>query len=588
MKVQPEWSYNGRTDKKMTFPGLVEGRYKILEALGKDEIGATFLVEDGESGSQVALRSLRPSIVLDSTLSEALEREFEAAQNLLHPNVCALYEFCSTNEKRGALIIMEYVNGETLRDFLFKQPDYRCDQETFHRLADQILSAMEHAHRAGVTHRDLTPDNVMITTEGSIKVIDFGIDAIIKETHFKKWGNPIFLSTYYVSPEQIAGEDPGPSMDIYAMGCFFYEMLAGKLPFREQDIINREPDERADPISEISKELNDLILRCIESDKSNRPQSVEEIQLALATLRGEVIPQEEKTVAEKPPKELVLSEEAPVVEESPEEAWLSEEAPVAGVPPEEALLSEEAPVVGVPTEEDVLVEGAPIGEEPTEEMSLGEDLPLTVVQKKGSGRKVALISGFLVLIVGSFWWYQSGQVGSDLPVGVQGESTVGEPIQQEPNGPQGSSPNVPADVSQELQLAQPGEEVAGDQPDQVVQPSLDPIVPDEPPLEPQAPSSGSSQDNRPTEPPTRPPGSSLSDAYAVQVGAFGTEVAARKALSQLSAKGFSGRIEPPQGGADRYYRVLVGDFTSRDEASQFQTRLKADGFATFVKKISGQ
>ncbi|MCZ6770259.1 MAG: serine/threonine-protein kinase, partial [Acidobacteria bacterium] len=243
---------------------LFEGRYQVLEDLGPDEIGYTYLVKDRESGDQLALRDLLPSIVADSALSQELETEFKLAKSLRHPNIGALYEF-SWLEGKGAFIVMEYIQGERLRDLLFKQPGGRCDKPTFHSWAFQILSAIEHAHQAGVTHRDLTPDNIMITSKGSVKVIDFGIDAIIREMHFKNTGNPPFLSTHYVPSEPLP--DPvshlSPMMDIFSIGCVFYEMLGGNLPFYRGDTILGRRDERTNPISGVSQHLNNLILRCM-------------------------------------------------------------------------------------------------------------------------------------------------------------------------------------------------------------------------------------------------------------------------------------------------------------------------------------
>ena len=266
----------------MESSGLIQGRFKLLGPLGKDEIGVTSLVEDQNSGKQVVLRKFRTSIVFDELLNEALLKGFERAHSLIHPNICATHEFLKQDDTQAVLLVTEYVPGGTLRDFLFKQPDHRCDEATFLGLVEQILSAVGYAHQAGVIHRDLTPDNVMITTDNVVKVIDFGVDAVVKEANFRRWNNSIFLSTYYVSPEQIAGEKPSPSMDIHALGCLFYEMLAGKLPFGEHDIVHRQPDDMAEPIPDVSELLNSLILQCVASDKGERPQSVTEIQTALA------------------------------------------------------------------------------------------------------------------------------------------------------------------------------------------------------------------------------------------------------------------------------------------------------------------
>jgi len=166
-----------------------------------------------------------------------------------------------------------------------------------------------------------------------------------------------------------------------------------------------------------------------------------------------------------------------------------------------------------------------------------ERLPLTLVSIRGSGRKFALLSGGLILILGAFWWYQSSQLSSGVQVETQEESTGKEPKQAESDAEE-SFLGVAADAPRDLQPAKPGEEAA--------------------------------------------------QRYTIQVGAFGTEEAAQKMLSQLSAKGYSGRIEQPGRGADRYYHVWVGEFTSTEPASRFQTRLKADGFQVYLKRTAGQ
>lgn len=616
----------------MESSGLIQGRFNLLGPLGKDEIGVTSLVEDQNSGKQVVLRKFRTSIVFDELLNEALLKGFERAHSLIHPNICATHEFLKQDDTQAILLVTEYVPGGTLRDFLSKQPEHRCDEATFLGLAEQILSAVGYAHQAGVIHRDLTPDNVMITTDNVVKVIDFGVDAVVKEANFRRWNNSIFLSTYYVSPEQIAGEKPSPSMDIHALGCLFYEMLAGKLPFGERDIVHRQPDDMAEPIPDVSELLNSLILQCVASDKSERPQSVTEIQTALEGYESPTITASkedpadtlshvpsfsakafmEEEPAEKPPatpsahqnaveEARVLSQEileetspgkgaAPVKKDPPtgEAAPEKEAAPVkiaapteAAAPTEKATPSLEATQLGVVNkvlgdeklsgevkvsdEEGVSdVESVPDVEPvpdvkpvPVEEWVSDEDLPFAIKGKKESPMKFVLIGGILVLIAGALWWLQSGQSAPGTPSSVA----------PEPVSVQDSQGSVPEESELEGTLQQPPEELAG-----IPSSTPDGAVP---PVEDRSDQAG--QGLR---------GTSQSSGYTVQVGAFVREVRARRVMEQLSEKGYSGSIEPPASEAD-VYRVSVGSFASSDEASQFQTRLQADGFPTFVKRVSG-
>ncbi|MEE8348036.1 MAG: protein kinase, partial [Acidobacteriota bacterium] len=455
------------TEGNMELSGLIEGRFKLLGPLGKDEIGATFLVEDQTSGKQAALRKLRTSIVFDDDLNEALLKGFESSTSLVHPHICSVREFLKQESVQSVLILMEYIPGETLRDFLFKQPHYRCDEATFLGLAEQIMSAMEYAHRSGITHRDMTPENVMITDKGSVKVIDFGIDAIVKEANFRRWNNPIFLSTYYVSPEQIVGEEPSPLMDIYSLGCLFYEMLAGKLPFNEKDIVNRQPDDRTEPIPGVSERLNALILQCLASDRSERPQSVEEMQSALTGHESPVIPQSKLVPTVAPNRAASFSAEAfledQVVEtsapippdpEDPVQEARSHAQAIRGESEETLLPESNEPTVAaepvVPTEQTAVppepveptesvvppLEVAPpevvakvFGDEEVspeesvsdEEWVPDEDLPFASVEPKGSSRRVFVTGGVLLLIVASLWWYSSDQSVGGPPVGAAEE-----------------------------------------------------------------------------------------------------------------------------------------------------------------------
>jgi len=503
-----------------------EGRYQVLETLGTDEIGVTYLVKDRESGDQLSLRNLLPSIVADSALSQELETEFKLAKSLRHPNVGALYEFSWLEGKSGAFIVMEYIQGERLRDFLFKQPDGRCDKPTFHSLALQILSAIEHAHQAGVTHRDLTPDNIMITSKGSVKVIDFGIDAIIREMYFKSTGNLPFLSTHYVPSDPLP--DPvshiSPMMDIFSIGCVFYEMLGGNLPFYRGDTILGQRDERTNPFSGVSQHLNNLILQCMSNDNRRRPRSVTEIQTAVQF------------------SFVTHEEEEPIVEEQ------------------------------------------------KKEVALAEEVPPTLVRKEASGIRVALASVCLVIILAAVWWYQVNKLPTGLQVAKQEESTAGETNQKEPNEADGDLPVVTETMPLDVEFVRSAEKVLQDKyvPVRVTAKSQETTVSYQRTTDYQVTPSQLSKGKPARAQPTDLPDLPLLDRYTIQVGAFRIEESARRVLSQLLAKDYSGRVEQPEIGENPYYYVWIGQFTSRAQASQIQTELKADGVETYIKKVAVQ
>jgi len=204
--------------------------------------------------------------------------------------------------------------------------------------------------------------------------------------------------------------------------------------------------------------------------------------------------------------------------------------------------------------------------------------PRKLAQKKGSERKVLWVFGYLVIIVAAFLWYQSSQLSSSAQIRTQEESSAGEQQQQqESNGAEGSFPMVPGTMPEEVQPAQSREAAAEDR-----------DVPAKSTTAQTAPSQ-LIEDTSATTNPEDLADASLSERYTIQVGVFGSEEAADRVLSQLSATGYSGpaRIEQPERGTDRFYRVWVGEFITREQASRFQTQLKIDGFETYIRKMAG-
>jgi len=191
-----------------------------------------------------------------------------------------------------------------------------------------------------------------------------------------------------------------------------------------------------------------------------------------------------------------------------------------------------------------------------------EELPPTLSQEKRPGRRVALVSGYLVTILALLWWYQPSQLLSESQMRTQEESVVREKKQQGSDAAKGSFSIIPETMLREMQPA-----------------NL---------TTPQTAPSQLSVDKPATAKPTVLPDSSRSDRYTIQVGAFGNQESARRVLSQLLAKSYAGRMGQPEMGVDRYYYVWSGQFTDRAQASRIQTELKADGFATYIKKVAGQ
>jgi predicted Ser/Thr protein kinase len=257
----------------------IEGRYRIERPLGEGGMGKVYLAHDLELDKKVAIKTLLPQTASDIRAVEQLKKEVRLAQDLRHENICGVYHFQPSGEE--PFVVMEFIDGEKLTHFIFRQSGHRCDEATFRRLAAQILAAVEHAHRAGVIHRDLSSGNIMVRRDGAIRVMDFGIAASLKEAQSRATGSEVTVSIHYASPEQINGEAPSVSMDVYSLGCVFYEMLTGQPPFRQGDILHQQLTRQPDPMPGVSPALNQAVLACLVKDRTRRLRSAAEVRAAL-------------------------------------------------------------------------------------------------------------------------------------------------------------------------------------------------------------------------------------------------------------------------------------------------------------------
>ena len=264
----------------MKIGDVVDDRYRIEQLLGEGGMGVVYRAHDTMLDKPVAIKTLPPACFGDLKAAADLKHEVATSQELRHRNICATYNLCISEDE--PFILMEYVDGDTLGDHIFSQPEHRCSEPAFHRLATQILDAVQYAHECGVIHRDLSSGNIMVLPNDEIRVMDFGITAKSKETYSRTTGHPVALSVHYASPELINGEQPAPTMDVYSLGCVFYEMLSGNPPFVSGDVIHQQLTRDPAIIRSASATASDAVLACLEKDPRNRPQSAAEIRAAFA------------------------------------------------------------------------------------------------------------------------------------------------------------------------------------------------------------------------------------------------------------------------------------------------------------------
>jgi TolB-like protein/Tfp pilus assembly protein PilF/predicted Ser/Thr protein kinase len=276
--------------------GLAIGPYTILSQLGVGGMGEVYLARDSRLGRKVALKFL-PEDLTDEDRVERFKREARAASALNHPNVATIYDI---GEASGAVYIaMEYVEGQTLGARIARQP---FDPTEMVDIVTQIANALDEAHTRGITHRDIKPDNIMLTERGQAKVLDFGLakvrpsseDALSKFAAKQTAPGMVMGTVQYMSPEQALGRPLDHRTDIFSLGVVMYEMAAGRLPFRGatpsemvDQIVHAEPVSIAiaRPDYYAPPELEPMIRKCLEKEPDRRYQSARDLLIDLKNLK---------------------------------------------------------------------------------------------------------------------------------------------------------------------------------------------------------------------------------------------------------------------------------------------------------------
>jgi len=300
--------------------------YRIIKKLGAGGMGEVYLALDTKLDRKVAIKVLRPDSLADENLKKRLVREAQAAAKLDHPNICAVYD---VNEADSlTFIVMQYIEGETLAESMLREP---LQLSTALALAEQAAEGLAEAHARGILHRDIKPHNLMITPRGQVKILDFGLAKEMRGRDPVDQDAPTasLLSTPghvvgtmpYMSPEQVQGESLDASSDIFSLGVTFYEMLAGKHPFKDQSAaITMSRILLAEPIptelfqAQVSPELQALLSKMLSKDKAGRYHSAKDLladlkqmsaNLSVNTAQARAIPTKE--VEAITPKETILN-----------------------------------------------------------------------------------------------------------------------------------------------------------------------------------------------------------------------------------------------------------------------------------------
>ncbi|MCU0643702.1 MAG: protein kinase, partial [bacterium] len=267
--------------------GKLISHYRILDKLGEGGMGVVYKAEDSKLKRHVALKFLPTSLTADAEAKERFIQEAQAASALDHPNICTIYEINETEDGQ-MFIAMAYYGGETLKQ---KVNSRQLAVSSVIDIATQIGKGLAKAHQHGIFHRDIKPANVIVTSDGLVKILDFGLAKLVGTKAITKPGT--MLGTIaYMSPEQVLGGEVDQRTDVWSLGVVMYEMLTGKPPFRgeyEQAIVYSILHETPDPVSiirpEIAADLEQIIARALIKDVEMRYGSVTELFQALESVQ---------------------------------------------------------------------------------------------------------------------------------------------------------------------------------------------------------------------------------------------------------------------------------------------------------------
>jgi len=267
----------------MNIGDILKNRYEITELLGEGGMAFVYKALDKELQRYVAIKTLKPSYVGQESFVERFKREAQVASNINNPNIVQIFDW---GIEDVPYFVMEYVEGNSLTQILAKKKQLSISDVIY--IGSRVANGLHAAHSNGLVHRDIKPGNILITSEGRVKVTDFGIVAIQNESSdITKTGSVLGTATY-ISPEQAKGEPVSRQSDLYSLGIVLYELLLGKPPFEGESPVSiatkhltDKPEKLSGKRNDIPKGLENAILKLLSKNSTDRFKSAEDLRAVL-------------------------------------------------------------------------------------------------------------------------------------------------------------------------------------------------------------------------------------------------------------------------------------------------------------------
>ncbi len=269
---------------------VLNNRYRIIKKLATGGMAYVYLGHDITLDRTVAIKILKQSLSRDKAFRDQFHQEAKAAANLTHPNIVTVHDFGYDGQK--LFIIMEYVAGVDLKTYLYRHPTISISQAL--ELLIQACDGIGYAHRAGIIHCDVKPQNMLVSHDLKLKVTDFGIAHAISAVQSNQLQDVVWGSPHYFSPEQAGGYPPTPSSDVYSLGIVIFETLTGIIPFESGDNSelarmhqNATPPRPRSINPALPAALEQVVLKLLSKDPSSRYRTAEQLAIILRNILQE-------------------------------------------------------------------------------------------------------------------------------------------------------------------------------------------------------------------------------------------------------------------------------------------------------------